>query len=435
MTVENLSIGQSSNALTQLASAVQHYIEEVLGDLYDKLSDADLIAELQSLEVLRRRLPVADHRLITQLEQREVATRLSAHGTAGMLQAALRLSPYEAKSRHRAARLLAPQRTSTGEEQAPALPSLAASQEAGLVSVEQASVIAKALDLLPTSVSYAARLAVEEELTAAATTLRPRELGILGQRLRIELDPHGVLASDEEHRRHRSLAVIPRHDGSYLIHGRLTPACGAQLLAWLSPRSAPHPLANGVPDLRNAGQRLHDALEQLASLAIHRRELHDSGAPAQVIIMMTADQLADRQGWAETSLGQLISVPEALKLADQSIVNLLVQQANGAVLAQGRASRIANRRQTLALIARDKGCSFPDCDRPPEWTQRHHVVSWADGGRTDVSNLTLVCGRHHREFESAGWRCVMADGLPWWIPPQWIDPQQRPRQNFRIMRR
>src|SRR4051795_12444155 len=153
MTVENLSIGQSSNALTQLASAVQHYIEEVLGDLYDKLSDADVIAELQSLEVLRRRLPVADHRLITQLEQREVATRLSAHGTAGMLQAVLRLSPYEAKSRHRAARLLAPQRTRTGEEQAPALPSLAASQEAGLVSVEQASVIAKALDLLPTSIS------------------------------------------------------------------------------------------------------------------------------------------------------------------------------------------------------------------------------------------------------------------------------------------
>ena len=302
MTAENLSIGRSSDALTQLASAVQRYIDEVMADLYGKLGDADLIAELQSLELLRRRLPVADHRLLTQLEQREVAARLSAHGTAGMLQGLLRLSPYEAKSRVLAARLLAPQRTSTGEEQAPALPSLAASQQAGLVSIEQARVIAKALDLLPTSVGCAARLAAEEELTAAATTLRPRELGILGQRLRIRLDPHGILASDAEHRRHRSVAVIPRHDGSYLIHGRLTPACGAQLLAWLSPRSAPQPLANGVPDLRNAGQRLHDALEQLASLAVHRRELLDSGAPAQVVITMTADQLADRQGWAETSL-------------------------------------------------------------------------------------------------------------------------------------
>jgi hypothetical protein len=62
-------------------------------------------------------------------------------------------------------------------------------------------------------------------------------------------------------------------------------------------------------------------------------------------------------------------------------------------------------------------------------------VGWADGGRTDIDNLTLLCGRHHRQFQSAGWRCVITDGLPWWIPPKWIDPDQRPRQNHRIMRR
>ena len=419
--------------LAQLAFAVQQYLDEVTGGLYDGLNDADLLAELRSLETLRRRLPVADHRLITQLERRDLPAQLAAVGTAALLQAALRLSPYEAKNRIYAAHLLAPQTTSAGE-QLPLLPSLAAAQEEGLVSAEQARVIARALDLLPESVDPEARRAAEQELTEAATLLRPRELGILGQRLRIELDPYGVLTSDAEHRRLRTLAVIPRHDGSYLIHGRLTPGCGAQLVAWLSPRSAPHPLVDGVPDPRNAGQRTHDALEQLASLAVRRTELVESGAPAQVIITMTADQLTDRTGWAETSLGQLISPSEALQLADESIVNLLVQQANGAVLAQGRTSRLASRRQTLALIARDKGCSFPDCDRPPEWTQRHHVISWADGGKTDVDNLTLVCGRHHREFEPAGWQCVMAEGLPWWIPPKWIDPQQRPRQNIRIMR-
>jgi hypothetical protein len=293
----------------------------------------------------------------------------------------------------------------------------------------------KAIELLPESTDQQLRTDVEQQLTAAASSLRPRELGLLGQRLRIQVDPDAILTSDAEHQRHRSVAVIARHDGSYLIHGRLTPACGAQLLAWLSPRAAPRPVTHGTPDLRNAGQRMHDALEELAGLAVRRKELSDSGAPAQVIITMTAEQLDERRGWAETSFGQLMSVPEALKLADESIVNLLVQQANGAVLAEGRVSRIASRRQTIALIARDKGCSFPDCDRPPEWSQRHHVVGWADGGRTDVDNLTLLCGRHHREFESAGWRCTMVDGLPWWIPPKWIDPDQRPRQNHRITRR
>jgi hypothetical protein len=315
-----------------------------------------------------------------------------------MLQAVLRLSPYEAKGRLDAARQLGPQRSDSGRLLPPLLPALAEGQLSGTVSPEHARVAIKAIELLPESSDEQARIAVEQELTAAATSLRPRELGLLGQRLRIEVDPGAILMSDAEHQRHRSVAVIARHDGSYLVHGRLTPSCGAQLLAWLSPRAAPQPIAYGTPDLRNAGQRMHDALEQLAGLAIRRKELQDSGAPAQVIITMTAEQFEQRQGWAETSFGQLMSVPEALKLADESVVNLLVQQANGAVLAEGRVSRLANRRQTIALIARDKGCSFPDCDRPPEWSQRHHIVGWADGGRTDIDNLTLLCGHHHREF-------------------------------------
>jgi hypothetical protein len=104
------------------------------------------------------------------------------------------------------------------------------------------------------------------------------------------------------------------------------------------------------------------------------------------------------------------------------------------VLAEGRTKRIATRAQTLALIARDRGCSFPDCDKPPEWTQRHHIHAWSDGGRTDLDNLTLLCAPHHRDFDRQGWRAVMREGLPWWIPPPWIDPGQRPRQNQRIRR-
>jgi hypothetical protein len=73
----------------------------------------------------------------------------------------------------------------------------------------------------------------------------------------------------------------------------------------------------------------------------------------------------------------------------------LVTAANGAVLQLGLTERIASRKQTRALIGRDKGCSFPGCDQPPERCQRHHVI-------------------------------------PWWIPPTWRDPDQTPLQNHRI---
>ncbi|HEY8755920.1 MAG TPA: HNH endonuclease signature motif containing protein [Candidatus Dormibacteraeota bacterium] len=40
-----------------------------------------------------------------------------------------------------------------------------------------------------------------------------------------------------------------------------------------------------------------------------------------------------------------------------------------------------------ALNFRDKGCRWPGCDRPASWTAAHHVIHWAQGGRTDLDNL------------------------------------------------
>lgn len=69
------------------------------------------------------------------------------------------------------------------------------------------------------------------------------------------------------------------------------------------------------------------------------------------------------------------------------------------------------------------------CDRPPGWCQAHHIIGWIDGGPTDLDNLTLVCGFHHREFAKRGWTCQMLDGVPHWIPPAFLDPHQTPRRN------
>jgi hypothetical protein len=56
-----------------------------------------------------------------------------------------------------------------------------------------------------------------------------------------------------------------------------------------------------------------------------------------------------------------------------------------------------------ALYARDAGCVFPGCDLPPEWTDAHFLRSWANGGRTDLANIVLLCRHHHGFVHEGGW--------------------------------
>ena len=56
-----------------------------------------------------------------------------------------------------------------------------------------------------------------------------------------------------------------------------------------------------------------------------------------------------------------------------------------------------------ALRHRDKGCTWPGCDYPPEWTDGHHIDHWiAHHGPTKIENLVLLCRRHHRLVHEGG---------------------------------
>jgi hypothetical protein len=146
---------------------------------------------------------------------------------------------------------------------------------------------------------------------------------------------------------------------------------------------------------------------------------------------MTAQQYETRTGRALTSSGQHLTVAEALRLADQASIAWLVHDSQGGVLTCGRQRRYAHRDQIDALIARDGGCAFPSCDHPADWCQRHHIRDWANGGPTNIDNLVLLCGYHHRKFLSQGWRIIVEDTIPWFIPPPWVDPHQKPLRNIR----
>ncbi|TFG39551.1 MAG: HNH endonuclease, partial [Chromatiales bacterium] len=86
---------------------------------------------------------------------------------------------------------------------------------------------------------------------------------------------------------------------------------------------------------------------------------------------------------------------------DAGVVHWL-DQANGEPLSIGRKSRSIPPAIRRALQRRDRGCRFPGCTNN-RFVDAHHIVHWADGGETSVSNLTLLCRAHHRLVHERGY--------------------------------
>ena len=71
-------------------------------------------------------------------------------------------------------------------------------------------------------------------------------------------------------------------------------------------------------------------------------------------------------------------------------------QVAGVPVSVGRALRIVPERTRRLVLDRDRGCRFPGCVARAH-LEVHHVVHWADGGRTDLDNLAGLCPFHHDE--------------------------------------
>jgi hypothetical protein len=126
----------------------------------------------------------------------------------------------------------------------------------------------------------------------------------------------------------------------------------------------------------------------------------------------------------------VISPTQAWRLACDAKILPAVLGGDGAVLDLGRTRRLFDGPLRRALVLRDGGCAFPQCDRPPRWCHAHHLTHWVDGGATCLDNAVLLCGAHHRVIHRGEWTVRLGpDRLPEFIPPAHTDPEQRPRRN------
>ena len=415
------------DAFEVLQAAVDSFVEVAFSSGFGGLDEAEFLDLTVALEASRRRLRSVDHRVVAELDGRELVDVRLARSTVGLLGQVWRVSVREAKARVGEAGALGGRVGLTGEVLSPVWPVVSAARRRGEVGSEAVQVMVRALDSLPASLPVAEVEGYEQILVDAARSLGPRDLGRVAQRLVATVNPDGILPSEAEQERRRHLTLATEQDGMVSVRGLLDAETGARALAVFGALGKPRPDDAGGRDERSAGQRGHDVFADLVSLASRAGELNLGSAPSTMLhVTMTADQFESGTGVTHTSYGQPLRVEQALRLADQASIGWLVHNSVGGVLNWGQARRCASPSQVNALIARDNGCCFPGCDVPPEWSDRHHIREWQHGGPTDIDNLVLLCRYHHARHLQNGWTIQMRNGTPWFIPPPHLDPRQTP---------
>ncbi|HEX5788813.1 MAG TPA: DUF222 domain-containing protein [Woeseiaceae bacterium] len=132
----------------------------------------------------------------------------------------------------------------------------------------------------------------------------------------------------------------------------------------------------------------------------------------------------DRSALVDGRGRSALPVETVRRLACDAETVTLIEDEDERPLSVGRQSRIVPKRLLKALWARDRGCTFPGCNRK-RFVDAHHVQHWANGGETSLDNLLLLCTRHHRAVHEGGysirrdfqdaWRFFRPDGIG--VPP------------------
>jgi hypothetical protein len=195
--------------------------------------------------------------------------------------------------------------------------------------------------------------------------------------------------------------------------------------------------ADGMPENPETGMfdsypaRLADSVVELATAG-------GASSSTNVQVTLFADFEAliepnDVVGVAELAAGPVIANETARRLSCDAVVECVVTD-HRRVLGIGRRSRLIPAWLRRQLWFRDGGCRFPGC---PErhFVHGHHRQHWSRGGPTDLDNLILLCGYHHRFVHEHGWKIeTNPDGLPLFRrPDDEVYPPRRPPPHPRIL--
>ncbi len=305
---------------------------------------------------------------------------------------------------------------------------LAAGMAAGVVSVEQARVVATGLDALPNDVGAEVLASAEERMVEYCAQFRPSELRRLVRRILDVVAPEIAeaeeakrLEKEEAHAREKCrLSFRVLGDGTTRLSGLLPDAAAARLQTYLeaftSPRKAegaPACEVDRIPYRRQLGQAFCALLEHLdpAKLPMH------GGDATTVMVAIHHDALTEKLATAglldaDLAAGNNLSATETRRLACTAKIIPVVLGGKGEILDLGRTRRLFSPAQRKALALRDRRCRAEGCSIPATWCEAHHAKDpWSRGGKTDLADGILYCSwHHHRAHDPAYTATTLPNG-------------------------
>ncbi|WP_434449710.1 DUF222 domain-containing protein [Lentzea sp. E54] len=382
-------------------------------------SPFELLDELKRKVRALQRLQFQVLEIVAVLDQQGAAEALGYKDLIEVFKHTLRWDPRVSRRKLKQAKVLCPTVTHDGTLVGPVLPGVAAAMAEGELSEDHVDVLTEAMAELPA--------VAEVHVVEYARLHEPRSARAFCRELVYRLDQDGPEPTEPEPEPVRKRNFLWRQwkGGRYLLSADLDAVTGAKLDALIDPLAKPEP-----GDLRLAPEREGDALCEVVDLALRAGGTRTHGGErAQLTITVDYDKLRDGIGTARLDNGEHIPMNQVRKVAcDSGLVPTLLG-SRSQVYDVGRKTRTINSGLRRVLVARDRGCAFPGCTRPPSHCEAHHVIHWANGGETNVDNLVLLCRRHHDLVHQSEWEVQIIAGLPVFRPPAFIDPQRRPRTN------
>ena len=335
---------------------------------------------------------------------------------------------FEAHRRVTAAKHVVPPTGLDGTVLPARLPATAEVFAAGRTSLRHVEVVARLL-----GGDAAGRLSpddwatAEKQLAGWAGEYTPTELRNWGMALVELLDQDGAEPDDRPPVRVNELFLSRLPDGGGKLKGRFEDAAMFDAIAAVLDAHAT-PLTGD--DDRSTAQRQAEALVDVCGYVLDHGDVPECGGHRpHVNVVIRLEDLEKRAKAGCLDFGGRVT-PESLRMlcCDAGVVPV-VMSGTGQPLDVGRVTRTIPDGLRRAVAARDRGCAHPGCGRPVSWTHCHHIVPWELGGETNLSNLVMLCAAHHRQIHSTEWVVRIRDGLPEFIPPKWVDVEQRPRRR------
>ncbi len=309
----------------------------------------------------------------------------------------------------------------------------------GELTVDAAAVIVGELRAASSRCSADALHDAERQLVELAPQFTIGEMRVLARQARDRLDQDGPRPAESIRQAKRSLRLGSRHDGMLRLEWEMTPQTGGLVKAAIDAvvgrelrqaREDAHLLGD---DPRTLEQLRADAAEQVFRHAATCSSAAGDLPSITMVVRMTMDSLVTGLGTAEIDgIGETVSASEARRLAGEAGIVPIVLGGPSEVLDYGRARRLFSTAQKIAIAERDGGCAWGGCECPPSYTEAHHIAWWSAEPNTDLSNGVLLCSFHHHRIHDDGWEVRFVDGVPYFIPPPWVERRRTPHRGGRV---